>query len=176
MLLTWIGIGANNDLSRLEKYRDQLCEFEMNFVFSCVTEVPQYQLLYDKMVEAFALKKMYEDVHDRWYRWRKSEGTRPRRKRNGRKRSRESGWRSRRSGKKAEQRAGAALHSGSFFGADRQHRLRGISRELFPESAGGYRGEGALHCHHRGGQTRDSDLVQIVAKKFARRIDGGFTF
>lgn len=64
MFLTKIGIGTYNNLEMLEEYRHQLYEFETDFVFSCVTEVPQYQYLYDKMTEAFSLKKMYEDVHE----------------------------------------------------------------------------------------------------------------
>ena len=62
--LTDIGVGAYNDLETLERYRAQLYEFETNFVFSCVTEVPQYQLLYEKMTQAFSLKKLYEDVRE----------------------------------------------------------------------------------------------------------------
>lgn len=64
MFLTKIGIGTYNNLSTLEDYRHQLYEFETDFVFSRVTEVPQYQNLYDKMTEAFALKKMFEDVNE----------------------------------------------------------------------------------------------------------------
>ena len=64
MFLTRIGIGTYNNLETLEEYRHQLYEFETDFVFSCVTEVPQYQNLYDKMTEAFSLKRMYEDVHE----------------------------------------------------------------------------------------------------------------
>ena len=58
MLLTKIGIGVYNSLETLEEYRRQLYEFETDFVFSCVSEVPQYQELYDRIVQAFSLKKM----------------------------------------------------------------------------------------------------------------------
>ena len=64
MFLTKMGIGTYNNLDTLEEYRHQLYEFETDFVFSCVTEVPQYQNLYDRMTQAFSLKKMYEDVHE----------------------------------------------------------------------------------------------------------------
>ena len=64
MFLTELGIGTYNTLDTLEQYRHQLYEFETDFVFSCVTEVPQYQNLYEKMTKAFSLKKMYEDVHE----------------------------------------------------------------------------------------------------------------
>lgn len=64
MFLMKIGIGAYNNLRTLEEYRHQLYEFETDFVFSCVTEVPQYQNLYDRMTQAFSLKSMFEDVHE----------------------------------------------------------------------------------------------------------------
>lgn len=64
MFLTKIGIGTYNNLDTLEEYRHELYEFETDFVFSCVTEVPQYQNLYDRMTKAFSLKRMYEDVHE----------------------------------------------------------------------------------------------------------------
>lgn len=64
MFLMKIGVGTYNNLDTLEEYRHELYEFETDFVFSCVTEVPQYQNLYDRMTEAFSLKKMYEDVHE----------------------------------------------------------------------------------------------------------------
>lgn len=64
LLLTKIGVGIYNNLETLEEYRHQLYEFETDFVFSCVTEVPQYQILYDRMANAFALKKMFEDVRE----------------------------------------------------------------------------------------------------------------
>lgn len=63
MFLTKIGIGMQNDLERLEQYRSRLYEFQTDFDFACVTEVPQYQNLYERMTKAFSLKKMYDDVH-----------------------------------------------------------------------------------------------------------------
>lgn len=64
LFLMKIGIGTYNNLEMLEEYRDQLYEFETDFVFTCITEVPQYQTVYDKMMTAFSLKRMYEDVHE----------------------------------------------------------------------------------------------------------------
>lgn len=64
MLLTQIGLGVKNNLETLEDYRRQLYEFETDFVFTCVTEVEQYQRLYTHMTEAFALKQMFEDVRE----------------------------------------------------------------------------------------------------------------
>lgn len=64
LLQTQIGVGMRNNLKTLEDYRRQLYEFETDFVFSCVTEVEQYQRLYQHMTEAFSLKTMFEDVRE----------------------------------------------------------------------------------------------------------------
>jgi len=64
MLLTELGIGQNNDRETLEKYQEDLSEFKTDFVFSVITEVPQYQNLYDYMVRASALERLYQDVQE----------------------------------------------------------------------------------------------------------------
>lgn len=64
MLLTELGIGQNNDREMLEKYQENLSEFKADFVFSVITEVPQYQDLYDYMVRASALEQLYQDVQE----------------------------------------------------------------------------------------------------------------
>lgn len=64
LFLTQIGIGEYTDHRSLEQYKNDLYEFETNYVFSCITEVPQYQELYNKMYEVFALREMYEDVRE----------------------------------------------------------------------------------------------------------------
>lgn len=61
---TKMSTSDRSDLAKLEEYRNNLYEFEADFVYSCITEVPQYQLLYEKMTTAFALRKMFEDVHE----------------------------------------------------------------------------------------------------------------
>jgi hypothetical protein len=64
LLLTRIGVGMNKDLGALEKYKEDLYDFETNFIFTHITEVPQYQMLYEKIYDAFSLKQMFDDVHD----------------------------------------------------------------------------------------------------------------
>lgn len=64
MFLTNIGVGKYKELEELETYQNELYEFETDFVFSQISEVPQYQTLYEKMARNFALKKMYKDIHD----------------------------------------------------------------------------------------------------------------
>lgn len=62
--LTEIGVSRYNDLEMLEEYRQRLYDFETDFVFSYVTEVPQYQELYDRVAQSFALRRLFEDVHE----------------------------------------------------------------------------------------------------------------
>lgn len=64
MFLTRIGIGMKNDQAMLEGYKQELYEFETDFIFSHVTEVPQYQRLYERIEDAFSLKAMFNDVHE----------------------------------------------------------------------------------------------------------------
>ncbi|MBQ4516974.1 MAG: hypothetical protein II997_00135 [Clostridia bacterium] len=64
MMLTQLGIGTYNNLEVLEEHQKRLYEFENDFVFSRVTEVPQYQNLYHRLSEAFALKAMFADVRE----------------------------------------------------------------------------------------------------------------
>ena len=64
MFMVQIGIGTYNSIELLEGYRQELYEFETDFVFSCITVVPQYQTLYERMMEAFSLKDMFEDVRE----------------------------------------------------------------------------------------------------------------
>ena len=62
--LTRIGRGTHNDLSMLEQYRAELYDFETDYMFSRITEVPQYQELYDQLSRAFSLDALYADVHE----------------------------------------------------------------------------------------------------------------
>lgn len=63
-LLGQVDTGIGEDLALLEDYRRRLYEFESDYVFSRVAEVPQYQQLYDRMRDAFALKELFEDVRE----------------------------------------------------------------------------------------------------------------
>lgn len=64
MFLTELGVGRYNTLETLESYRQRLYEFKTDFVFSFITEVPQYQNLYSNMMQAFALEQLYQDVQE----------------------------------------------------------------------------------------------------------------
>ena len=62
--LTDINVRSSKDLETLEQYKDRLYRFETDFVFSRITEVPQYQNIYNRIMKVFSLKEMYEDVHE----------------------------------------------------------------------------------------------------------------
>ena len=62
--ITRIGRGEQNNLKKLEKYREELYAFETDYMFSRITEVPQYQLLYEQISRAFSLNELYNDVHE----------------------------------------------------------------------------------------------------------------
>lgn len=64
LFLTMIDAEMYEDIEKLEEYRRKLYQFETDFVYSLVTEVPQYQDLYDRTAEVFSLKNMYEDVRE----------------------------------------------------------------------------------------------------------------
>lgn len=62
--LTETGTSDCDNLNKLEEYRHNLYRFEADFVFARVTEVPQYQKIYEKTYSAFSLEQMYEDVRE----------------------------------------------------------------------------------------------------------------
>ena len=62
--LSKLGNSTDNDLETLEKYQHELYEFETDFVFSYITEVPQYQHLYTRIYEAFHIDRIFEDVNE----------------------------------------------------------------------------------------------------------------
>lgn len=48
----------------LRAYRDRLYRFESGYVFSHISEVPQYQGLYEKIYRNMRLEEMYQDVRE----------------------------------------------------------------------------------------------------------------
>ena len=62
--MTQIDTELRSNLDQLEKYKERLGDFKTYFVFSRISETPQYQGLYEKVCRAFALEKMYEDVNE----------------------------------------------------------------------------------------------------------------
>lgn len=62
LFLTRVNTAAKNNLQAMEDYRRQLYEFEMNYIFTHVTEVPQYQELYSRISQSFSLVQLFQDV------------------------------------------------------------------------------------------------------------------
>lgn len=63
-MLTDIGMAEENDLEKLNRFQTELNTFLTDFVFTCITEVPQYQILYEKVCEAMHLEQLYSDVNE----------------------------------------------------------------------------------------------------------------
>lgn len=64
LFLTKISVGIDGNLVQLENYKRRLYEFETNYMFSHISEVPQYQRFYEKVKKTFALDAMFNDVRE----------------------------------------------------------------------------------------------------------------
>ena len=64
LFLTEVGTGIERDLALMESYRKRLYHFKTDFVFSRISEVPQYQNLYDRMQHIFDLGGLFDDVQE----------------------------------------------------------------------------------------------------------------
>ena len=62
--LTLIDTDLKNNVQKLTEYKKRLSEYKTNYVFSQISEVINYQFLYDEVTKAFNLKRMYEDVEE----------------------------------------------------------------------------------------------------------------
>lgn len=63
-LLTEIGCADNSNLEALENYKKRCYEFQTDYMFSYITEVPQYQRLYERVSKSFKLEEMFRDVQE----------------------------------------------------------------------------------------------------------------
>lgn len=64
LFLTKISIDIDDDLNLLENYKRRLYEFNTKYLFSRISEVPQYQRFYEKVMESFSIKEMFADVQE----------------------------------------------------------------------------------------------------------------
>ena len=62
--LTLASSNGYDSLPQLKLYQQKLYEYEADFEYSRITEVPQYQNLYERIADAFALDQMFEDVRE----------------------------------------------------------------------------------------------------------------
>lgn len=56
--------GLEDNLAELEKYKAQLYDFETHYMFSYISEVPQYQNFYKKVRKWFCLDALFRDVQE----------------------------------------------------------------------------------------------------------------
>lgn len=61
-MLTDIGVGAQRDLSSLKHYREILYEYQNDYSFERITEVPQYHRLYKYLEKKMDLDALFADV------------------------------------------------------------------------------------------------------------------
>ena len=59
-----LSVASREKADALRNYKRRFTDFEANYVFARVTEVPQYQQLYDAVSKQFALQTMYDDVKE----------------------------------------------------------------------------------------------------------------
>lgn len=64
LFLTKASVGLEGDLVQLEKYKAMLYDFETHYMFSYISEVPQYQRFYNKVSKMFCLDVLFEDVQE----------------------------------------------------------------------------------------------------------------
>ena len=59
-----LSVAGRRNAKELLDYKERFTDFEANYVFARITEVPQYQQLYDAISRQFALEAMYKDVKE----------------------------------------------------------------------------------------------------------------
>ena len=62
--LTSLSSVKSRNTKVLKKYKEALYDFERDYVFSVITDIPQYKVVYEKMVEAFDLKQLFMDIQE----------------------------------------------------------------------------------------------------------------
>ncbi len=63
-MLTGITPVTYNDLAALEQYKDNLDVFKANYFYFSITEVRQYQELYEKIKEVYRLEELYRNLNE----------------------------------------------------------------------------------------------------------------
>lgn len=49
---------------QLKKYKKFLADFERDYVFSVVTDIPQFKIVYERMVKSFNFDNLYTDIYE----------------------------------------------------------------------------------------------------------------
>lgn len=64
LFLTKLSVGLEGNLKQLQKYKELLYHFETHYMFSYVSEIPQYQRFYTKIRRIFALEQLFSGVRE----------------------------------------------------------------------------------------------------------------
>lgn len=64
LLLTKLSVGLEGNLKQLKAYKERLYHFETHYMFSYISEVPQYQRFYTIVRKTFALDQLFSDVRE----------------------------------------------------------------------------------------------------------------
>ena len=64
LFLTKLSVGLEGNLQQLKAYKERLYHFETHYMFSYISEVPQYQRLYSIVRKAFAVEHLFSDVQE----------------------------------------------------------------------------------------------------------------
>lgn len=64
LFLTKMSVGISGKLAELEQYKERLYNFETNYMFSYISEVPQYQNFYQAVRKTFALDQLFKEVQE----------------------------------------------------------------------------------------------------------------
>ena len=62
--LTKLSVNLDNELIQMEEYKSRLYEFEKDFMYSHITEIPQYQQFYERVSQILALNQLFQDVQE----------------------------------------------------------------------------------------------------------------
>lgn len=64
LFLTKLSVGLEDNVPQLKIYKERLYHFETHYMFSYISEVPQYQRFYSKVRKVFALEQLFTDVQE----------------------------------------------------------------------------------------------------------------
>ena len=64
LFLTKLSAGLEGNLQQLKSYKERLYYIESHYLFSNISEVPQYQRFYAKVRKIFAIDQLFIDVQE----------------------------------------------------------------------------------------------------------------
>lgn len=64
LFLTKLSVDLDGNLQQLKAYKERLYRFETHYMFTYISEVPQYQRFYKKVREVFALEQLFKEVQE----------------------------------------------------------------------------------------------------------------